>query len=80
MLITVASRAAKKGLREKDQERRKLQQLRPQQKDRRADFTTTYYGQSELKMEAAGTAMTLHFSVHLSAAGKSPQLDLDCSQ
>jgi hypothetical protein len=38
------------------------------------------YGQSELKMEAAGTAVTLHFSVHLTAAGKSSQLELDCSQ
>ena len=36
--------------------------------------------QSELTMEAAATNVTLHFSIHLSAAGKSPQLPLVCSQ
>ena len=36
--------------------------------------------QSELTMEAAVTNVTLHFSIHLSMAGKSPQLPLVCSQ
>ena len=36
--------------------------------------------QSELMMSAAATNVTLHFSTHLSTAGKSPQLPLVCSQ
>ena len=36
--------------------------------------------QSELMMEAAGTNVTLHFSIHLPMAGKSTQLSLVCSK
>jgi len=38
-----------------------------------------YYGQSELKMEAAGTNVTLHFANHSCIAGKSFQAGV-CSR
>ena len=34
--------------------------------------------QSELTMEAAGTNVTLHFSIHWTIAGKSSQLAVVC--